>query len=247
MRGRYEGAWNVVRFNWPKYVVGFLIVVLFGIIAAELTGAGRTAFILLTALGSIALLLPLLASHLIYDRSALYRMPWLDLLPEQTPRAVLNLNAGFDEISPALQQRFRGSTLHVLDFYDAALHTEASIERARKAYAPYPGTRSVRTNELPFAAGTLDLVVAFLALHEVRYASERLHFLKEIHRSLRPDGRLVVTEHLRDPANFLAFNLGFLHFHANATWLKAFAGSGFRVEHRIHTTPFITTFILCPQ
>jgi SAM-dependent methyltransferase len=247
MRGRYEGAWNVVRFNWPKYAGGLIIVLLLGILAAKVNGEWRTCLLALFALGSVALLLPLLTSHLIYDRSALYRMPWLDRLPQQHPAVVLNLNAGLDEISPALQQRFGGSTLHVFDFYDPELHTEASIERARKAHAPYPGTRRVRTNALPTSTGPIDLVVAFLAIHEVRDANERLRFLTEIHRTLRPDGRLVVTEHLRDPANFLGFNVGFLHFHSKATWLEAFAASGFRVERVVRTTPFIHTFILAPQ
>jgi SAM-dependent methyltransferase len=247
MRGPYEGAWNVLRFNWPKYAGGLIVVLFFGIVAAHVAGTWRTAFLVLAAMGSIALLLPFLASHLIYDRSALYCMPWLDGLFQQPPAVVLNLNAGFDEISPALQQRFSGSTLHVLDFYDPTLHTEASIERARKAYPPYPGIRPVRTDELPHATGSIDLVVAFLALHEVRDAKERVRFLKEIHRTLRPDGRLVVTEHLRDPANFIGFNFGFLHFHSRATWREAFAASGFRIEIAVRITPFITTFILAPQ
>ena len=41
-----------------------------------------------------------------------------------------------------------------------------------------------------------------------------------------PDGIVVVTEHLRDTANFLAYNMGAFHFHAHGTWLAAFAAAG---------------------
>jgi hypothetical protein len=84
----------------------------------------------------------------------------------------------------------------------------------------------------------------FLAAHEIRNDSERIIFFKELSRILTPEGKVIVTEHLRDIPNFLTYNIGFLHFHSKATWYKTFATAGLAVNKEIKTTPFISTFIL---
>ena len=99
---------------------------------------------------------------------------------------------------------------------------------------------------MPFPDRSIDIAVAFLALHEIRDERERVRALAELRRVLVPTGRLMVTEHLRDAANLCAFNFGFFHFHTRCTWLRAFDEAGFRVLSAPRTTPFITTFILEP-
>ena len=69
-------------------------------------------------------------------------------------------------------------------------------------------------------------------------------FFKELNRITKNDGQIVVVEHLQDVANFLAYNIGFFHFHTKATWLKTLYAAGLRVQKEIKITPFITTFIL---
>ncbi len=246
MRGRYEGMWNVVRFNWPKYAVGgavALIAVLATVVASGTWAAVSAVLMTLSALG---LLLPLIASHVIYDRSDLYALPWLADLGPDWNGALLNINAGFDEISSSIGRRLPKCDLQVVDFYDARKHTERSIERARSVYPAFPGTRAVGTTSLLFLDRSIDIAVAFLSLHEIRDERERIHALIELRRVLAPTGRLIVTEHLRDVANFCAFNFGFFHFHARSAWLRAFGEGGFRVLSSRRTTPFITTFILEP-
>ena len=244
MRGPYEGMWNVVRFNWPKYAWGIATVAATSALAWSASGIPSTVCLVVAALTGAALLLPLLASHLIYDRSHLYELSWLDGRDPHWAGTVLNINAGFDETSALIQQRFPRCTLHALDLYDPAKHTEPSIERARKAHAPYPRTQTVAMPHLPFADGSAELILAFLSLHEVRDANERVIALNGMRRALKRDGQLIVTEHLRDAANFVAFNFGFLHFHSKATWMNAFDRAGFRIMRTQRTTPFVTTFIL---
>ncbi len=41
---------------------------------------------------------------------------------------------------------------------------------------------------------------------------KELSFFNELNRVLKPNGQIVVTEHLRDLNNFLAYNIGFFHF-----------------------------------
>lgn len=246
MRGRYEGMWNVVRFNWPKYALGLLVAAVSAAMAWITAGGTSVVLTTIAVLSLFALLLPLIASHIIYDRSNLYGLPWLDGIGSAWAGTMLNINAGFDETSPLIRRRFGHCTLEVADFHDPARHTEPSIARARRAYAPFPGTRSVSTTRLPFADGSIDLALAFLSLHEVRDAEERIHFLSEVHRTLKRDGRLIVTEHLRDLPNLIAFNIGFFHFHPKEAWLDAFRSAGFIVERMERVTPFITTFVLRP-
>lgn len=236
----------MVRFNWPKYALGVAIVLTLLTFSVLFDGTASTAFAASAALAGMAILLPLWVSHLVYDRSDLYRMDWLDTLGADRNGIILNINAGFDETTPLLRERFRECTVHALDFYDPEHHTEPSIELARKFASRTMGTIGITTSHLPYDTGSIDAVLCFLSLHEVRDARERVRFLTEVHRVLKPDGRFIVTEHLRDPANFIAFNFGFLHFHSRATWDRAFREAGFAMVKVVRTTPFVSTFILNP-
>lgn len=240
MRGRYEGVWNVVRFNAPKYVLGVVVVVL-ACIGAYFFAQARPFWIGVAVVALVMIVVPLVATHIVYDRSDLYRMPWLS---GQQPRSVINLNAGFDESSAVLQQRFSNSNLRVIDLFDPVRCTEPSIVRARKAYPPYPGTVHATGSALPTDTASIDLVVAFLSLHEVRKHADRVAVFVDIKRTLVPDGRLVVTEHLCDLSNTLVFTFGVPHFHTRATWLHAFHEAGLRIVHEQRTAGLITTFIL---
>jgi SAM-dependent methyltransferase len=244
LRTPLQGVWNVVRFNWHFYLVA-------GAAALALAGlwlAGpdslRPYAALLLALALLPLLLSLLITAYIYDFSGLYQFRWLtESVP--APAAMLTLSAGFDEISAPLAYLYPAAHLLAVDFYDAARHTEVSIQRARRAYPPYPGTRVVDTRAaLPLPAASIDLAVAFLAAHEIRNAAERAAFFRELARVLAPTGTVVVTEHLRDPANFLAYTIGFLHFHSRRTWLATFREAGLWMEREVKITSFLTVFFL---
>lgn len=234
----------MVRFNWPLYVVaaGAALVLAVGALAGPAAWRPYAAVALAVAL--LPLLVSLLVTAYAYDFSGLYRFDWL-LEGRPAPATVLTLSAGFDEISAPLAQRYPAASLRAADFYDAARHTEPSIARARRAYPPYPGTCVVDTRAaLPLPTGSVDLVVAFLAAHEIRDAAERAAFFRDIARVLAPAGTVVVTEHLRDPANFLAYTVGFLHFHSRRAWLATFRAAGLRVEREVRITPFVTSFFL---
>ncbi len=247
MRGRYEGIWNVVRFNWPTYALGVLVLVSTITAAAFTTTSASIFFVVLSVLACLALVTPLIASHIIYDRSDLYDLTWLRGLPDHWTGSILNLNAGFDETSRLIRGKLPYCDLYVGDFYDPERHTEASIARARKAYTTFPGTLAVDTDLLPYQDKSMDIVHAFFSVHEVRDQQERIRVLSSINRILKPTGRLVITEHLRDLPNFLAFNLGFLHFHSRTSWLRAFQHAGLEVHTTKRTTAFVTTYTLHPR
>ncbi len=244
LRKPLQGVWNIVRFNWHFYALSAGGILLLMVLRIYLPGALLIAANLLIVCILATLVISLGVSCYIYDYSGLYNLSWMDGIPQKENEQLLNIHAGFDETSALLQDKFPTAELSVFDFYDPLKHTEVSIKRARRTYPAFPGTQPVQTVHLPLADQTIDKVFALLAAHEVRDEQERQVFFREINRVLHPMGYLVVTEHLRDTANFFVYNIGAFHFHSRNTWLRTFTAGGFSLEQEIKITPFISTFIL---
>lgn len=244
MRKPFQGVWNIIRFNWQFYVMAIASTVVLLLLRNNFNAALLAASNILVVVIIGSTLISLVVSCYIYDFSNLYNLTWLDKLPIKGNGIILNINAGFDETSNLLKGKFTNSELIVFDFYDPAKHTEVSIRRARKAYPPFPNTQQVNPANLPLQDNLADKIFAILSAHEIRNEIERKSFFHELRRVLSPTGQIIVTEHLRDTANFLAYNIGAFHFHSKASWLKAFQSSGLRISEEIKITPFITTFIL---
>ncbi len=244
MRTPFQGLWNVVRFNWHFYVLALVVVAVLALGALFSDGWLQLALLISIIGASVLTLTSLIVTYWVYDMSNLYSLDWLDKVIDDKPNHIVNINAGFDETSGLLQAKYPTAKLTVLDFYDPVKHTEVSIKRARKAYPPYAGTVTVATSLLPLTDDSVDDFLGILAIHEIRDETERIDFLKEAYRILKPNGQIIITEHLRDTANFMAYNMGAFHFHPKATWLRAFLAAGFIIEQETKITPFISTFIL---
>ena len=245
IRKPFQGVLNIVRFNWHFFVLAaVLTVVLYGVSTLVCTPVAL-CLNLLAGLIVMSVLVSLLTSLYVYDLSELYTLSWLNFLKPSQPQRVVTITAGFDETSALIQQKFPDAHLRVFDFYDPLYHTEVSIQRARKAYLPYPGTETTQTKAIPLDSQTVDVVLLILAAHEIRQESERAQFFSELNRILKSDGRVIVVEHLRDGVNFLGYNLGFLHFLSRSSWLTTFSRSAFVVCHSQKITSFITVFTLC--
>ncbi len=244
VRKPLQGVSNIVRFNWHFYALSLGVLSVLLIFYFYLSQPFK--FLTTVLFFGIVLtnLITLLVSFYVYDLSDLYKLNWMSELRTAKKSEIVNLNAGFDETSELLQEKFKDARLSVFDFYDPAKHTEISIERARKAYPPYPHTIQMTTDYLPLADNSADQIFAVLSAHEIRDETERKLFFAEIKRVLKPGGQIIVTEHLRDTANFLAYSIGFFHFHSKAVWHKTFHSAGLKVSAEIKITPFITTFIL---
>jgi SAM-dependent methyltransferase len=243
MRTRLQGVTNIVRFNWPFYLFTFLIFdALIFYCFTPVPFLFQTEVRYFTFLFILPVIISLLVSFQVYDNSGLYDLDWL---PKNDPGKVLvNINAGFDETSAILCKRYKNSQLKIFDFYDPEKHTEVSIERARNAYPPYEGTLKITTNSVPLQNESADTVYLIFAAHEIRNNGERIAFFRELHRILKPNGQLIIAEHLRDAPNFLAYTVGFFHFLPISDWHFTFSNSGFKIlEHKKHT-PFVNIFIL---
>jgi len=184
-------------------------------------------------------------SHLVYDRSDLYRWGWLDrALRSIDVRRAVFCHTGLDEASTVLRARYPDVQWQVLDHFDEHQMTEASIHRARALFPPRPGTLPARYNAWPLAAKSVDVVFGLLAIHELRTEAERRAWFVECSRCLREGGRVILVEHLRDLANFVAFGPGFLHFHSKSTWGKSWKSVGLRSIDEFRITPFLQVFVL---
>jgi len=245
VRKPLQGLRNIIRFNWHFYALAFGLALAVG--AAALGLPAPLSYYGWAGLGLLLtpVLVSLAVSAYVYDGAGLYELGWLPthVAPASGAR-LLTISAGFDELTPLLAQAWPADQLLAVDFYDPARHTEVSIKRARRAYPPVPGTLRVSTHALPLPSHSIDYALAFLAAHEVRDAAERAVFFQELARVLKPAGELVVVEHLRDTANFLAYTIGFFHFHSRRAWLATFRAAGLRVAQEVKITPFLTAFIL---
>jgi SAM-dependent methyltransferase len=227
---------NVIRYNWPKYVVALLAV-----------GAGLAIPVPLVRVAAVGLAawvaVGLAASWWVYDRSPLYRWTWVTELLPAPPERYLVLSTGLDEISATLADRYPGAAATVVDLFDPAV-SEASIRRARAHVPPEPSTVAGRPDRLPVPDGSQDAVFAAFAAHEVRDRRQRRAVFAEMTRVLRPGGRLVLVEHCRDAANIAVYGPGAWHFFPRGEWLRLAAGAGLARVGETTMTPFVRALVL---
>lgn len=241
MRKPFQGVLNIIRFNWHFYVLSIGILLLFFVLSIVYQSMYSYLWVAFTAILWLNII-SLSVSYYVYDLSALYDFNWLDI--QETKGKIVNVSAGFDETSGILCKKFVAAELIALDFYDPSKHTEVSIKRARKAYPAFPGTQIVESVNLKLEGNSADKIFVILSAHEIRDKDERIKFFKELKRLLKPTGQIFIVEHLRDTANFLAYNIGFLHFYSKFTWCEVFHASELKIQQEIKITPFISAFIL---
>lgn len=234
----------IVRFNWPFYVVAVGVLVLCGV--GVVLFPGFWFLVVLPVLGAGYFLVGSLGvSHVVYDLSDLYRFGWLGRALEGSGRGrMIFCHSGFDEASEMLVERFPNTEWVVLDHYDEELMSEASIRRARSAFPPTGGTVKAAFDKWPLADGEGDVVFGILAIHEFRSREERVAWFSEASRCLGEGGRVVLVEHVRDLANFVAFGPGFLHFHSVDEWRKSWEGAGMRCMDEFRITPWVRVFVI---
>lgn len=216
---------QIVRFNWPYYAAaGAAVAAAFALAPWLPFPWMRYVACAGAAVVTMWLVASLVVSWIVYDRSRLMDWDWVLQALGFTPSAWINLHAGHDESSLTLRQIFPGAEGRIFDIYDAGEMTDY--------------------RHLPLPKGTIDAAMLLLSAHELRTDEARSALFAELRRVLGPGGRVVVAEHLRDWANFLAFGPGFLHFHSRRTWLRCFSRHRFDVHREFSITPFVRIFVL---
>jgi len=246
-RKQFQGVKNVFRFNFPMYAAAaFLVVSTLFLSALMPQGLWDFFFKLVAAVSAYFIVVSLLVSLWVYDFSDLYKFNWLVSLLPVAPRRILNLHAGFDEASVYLRLLYPDAQLHVFDFYSPETSTESSIARARAANQEATAeVHSVGLKGWNLHDDSQELVLIFLAAHELRKGTDRDTFFAEVRRVLAAEGRCVLVEHQRDWPNFLAYGVGFLHFLPHIEWRRTIGTSGLKLMGETRITPFIKVFCLC--
>ncbi len=242
-RRKFQGVLNILSFNRHFYVFGLgALAILFA--SHLLIKWPDTVFGLIIAAFLYGLLMPLIVSAYVYDFSGFYQFHWLKniIRDDEGVKLIVNINAGFDETSFIIKNKFPQSDLKVFDFYNAKQHTEPAIKRARKVTLLYPNTQQIASNSIPLKDNTVDIIFLLSAVHEIRLQEEKVQFLKECYRLCKPDGKVIMVEHLRDFPNFLAFSVGFTHFFSRSVWKNAFERAGFTSFRESKFTPFMSVF-----
>ena len=242
-RRKFQGVLNILSFNRHFYVFGLFVLAL--IIGSEFIFNWHKDLFWLVICGFIyGLIMPLIVSAYVYDFSGFYNFDWLKRmnLEDTTQNINLNINAGFDETSYIIKDILPHSILQVYDFYNAKQHTEPAIIRARKVSLVYPNTQQIDSSTIPLKDNSIDNIFLVSAIHEIRNQEEKIQFLKECRRVCKPNGNVVMVEHLRDFPNFLAFTIGFTHFFSKATWERVFKEAGFVSISESKFTPYMSIF-----
>ena len=243
-RTPYQGLAQIFDYNRPFYLRTAAGAGAAVILSGYLPMPFRIVILLATATAAFWTCSSLLVSHYVYDRSGLYRLHWLPRCLSWPPRRWINIHAGLDESSCAIASMFPGSQGQVLDIYDPRKMTAHSIKRARRvAEVATPACR----DDLFAADDEFDAAFLIFAAHELRQHEDRVRLLGEVARVLRSGGELVLVEHLRDCANFLAFGPGFLHFFSKRTWEAGPTAAGLPIRLHATVTPFVHVFVLQKQ
>ncbi|WP_223607608.1 methyltransferase domain-containing protein [Chryseobacterium sp. OSA05B] len=246
-RRKFQGVLNILSFNRHFYIVGIGVLALVTISHQIFEWSDLPYWIIIAAF-LYGLIMPLIVSAYVYDFSGYYNFQWLKdcSIDESKVKRIININAGFDETSYIIKNNFPQADLKVFDFYDAKRHTEPAIVRARKVSIIYPDTQQIQSNSIPVPDQSVDLIFLLSAVHEIRSHEEKILFLKECHRLCKPEGKIIMVEHLRDFSNFLAFSVGFTHFFSKAVWKNAFSQAGFTSFKEVKFTAFMSIFICTP-
>ena len=244
-RAPYEGLALILKLHWPVYVFGGGVALLAAVLGKilDLNPLLSGSIWAGAAFALLWLGVSLVASHYIYDRSALFEWAWLPKILPRYPRRWLNLHAGLDDASEAMHVLFPSAQGQTLDVYTPVEMSEPSILRLRNLRRKNREGQARRFPELPCETASRDVAMLFMMAHEVRTVETRIKFFREVHRVLEAGGTLVMIEHVRNAWNFAAFGPEYWHFYPDAEWKRVLSEAGFALKAEEALTPFLKVYV----
>ena len=242
---RQSGALRIFTYNWPIYVGTWTFAIGSALVAQRLPSPLALLALSASAVAIVWSFASLLISAYVYDWSALSGGTWVSELLGK-PETWATIHAGLDaevDVDAALGP----GCVARLDIFDAELMTSPSIARARTRTPPVHAVVPCKATALPLADASCDAIVVAFTAHEIRDDKAREAFFSELRRALKPEGRALVVEHLRDLPNFMAFGPGFLHFVARTEWRRLVALARLDVVREARVTPWVMALTVSRQ
>jgi SAM-dependent methyltransferase len=239
---RQGGAVRIFLYNWPIYVATWVTAATALVVFPALHLPG-TWLAVAGAAGALAWsILSLVVSLYVYDASRLVSGQWVPGLVTSTG-AWATIHAGLDA-EVELDAVMRGRRVARLDIFDRRVMTSPSIARARMLTPAAGEATACSASALALDDEACDAIVVAFTAHEIRDRHTREAFFCELRRSLKPGGKVLLVEHLRDVANFVAFGPGFLHFVSRREWLRLASHADLAIASETRITPWVMALAL---
>jgi len=250
--GRFSGTIGTVYAHWPVYALAYGSM----IAALILIGVGaRQAWFSLIPLGVALLLVQgyflfawLWAAHQLYDNDGIVSHQVLfDMGAIQDSETFVFIDLGRRRPAMELSRRLTTGQVIVVDVYNPQWTTSRALAR-RRAQRPSPphdprlSWRDGDVNLIPLPDKSVPAVILSQVLSEFWQHGDRLMLLREVHRILAPDGRLLVAERVRTQTNWLVMGPAGLGLHAATYWHHLLGQAGFRLQKEQALLGLITCF-----
>ncbi|MCH4824569.1 class I SAM-dependent methyltransferase [Gramella lutea] len=236
----------VILFNFKKILIGLFISLISYLFSNFIDNEIITkALIIFSGLILLNIILSILASYLLYDKSDLYKLENLpDYLNLNQIKNGIFIHASFDPISRYLQKKYPKMKLVVCDIYENRHLEEKMVSISKKEFPPNPREIKIDPTELPFKDNSQEIIFAVTSLHEILQHSKRVEFFKEAKRVLKTNGIIIISEQMRNGINFTFFNIGAFHFLTKKKWKNAIKESGLEIYHTKRINMFAEMIII---
>ena len=211
MAGSFRNTRSYVRNRWPMYATLYgvcilaLVVLSIGLVTGwlALVPLALAAFLVATYF----LVTTVWAAHLAYDV-----MDPLSILYEQSNATqdldIANIELGRRDTSIWLARHLTTGTVAAIDVYNPESNTSMPLRRARLRAEHPPSDPRLSWIDgsitlLPLSDRSVSCVFLTEVLSEFWQESEREGLLREIHRVLEPDGRVLLAEPIRSQTSLL--------------------------------------------
>lgn len=238
--GRFSGTLRTVYAHWPAYLLAYSGM----IVALILIGVGAwQGWLSLIPLG-VALLLvqsyflsaSLWAAHQLYDSGGIcphHVLFDMSHLQETDCFAYVDLDRRQRAID--LSRRLTTGQVIVVDVYNPQWTTSRALARQRAHRPPPPPDprlvwRDGEVSLIPLPDNSVPAVIVAQIVSEFWQHGDRLALLREVHRILAPDGRLLLAERVRTQTNWLVMGPAALTLHPASYWHNLLGQAGFRVQ-----------------
>jgi len=237
---RFQGSIRHVIANWPSYALGgFAVIVCLGVIIFCAT-RNLPAFIPMTLAALIVLFYYLFASlweaHMLYDPGGLQAHHVLfDMGRIESHDSFAFIDLGSRREASELSHRLTSGKILVIDVYSPLWTPGRALVRMRTqaslpAHDPRVEWCAADIGLLPLPDRSVPFVIVNHILSHFWQQGDQRVLLRDIHRVLLPDGRLLLAEQARTEMNWLLKGPFALKLPLARRWRELVASCGFLVK-----------------